>query len=64
MAPINSNMSKDVMKSYAGKSLKFGTSTNISKNQNNYTGVVTDTYTPTSSASNKVNIKGSLIAKK
>jgi hypothetical protein len=54
---------KDHINSWMGKSYKFGTSTSISKYPVNNTNIF-NVWTPTSTTSQKVNIKGSLIAKK
>lgn len=63
MAPAKLTLSKDAMKSWLGNSLKIGTSTSISKPSKNQTNIF-DAYTPSSSTSTKINIKGSLLAKK
>lgn len=63
MAPSNSKLGKDNTRTYLAQSLKHGMSTSISKVQANHTNIG-DVYTPTSSTSHKINIKGSLIAKK
>lgn len=55
---------KDSIKSYLGSSLKYGTSTSIAKYQNNNNTNIIDAYTPTSTTSNKINIRGSLLARK
>jgi hypothetical protein len=56
-------LGKDSIKSYLGSSLKYGASTSIAKYQNNNTNII-DAYTPTSTTSHKINIRGSLLAKK
>lgn len=63
MTETKSKLGKDSIKSYLGSSMKFGTSTSISKYQNNNTNI-NHAYTPTSTASHKINIRGSLLAKK
>ena len=63
MVPAKLTLSKDAMKSWLGTSLKLGTSTSITKPSKNQTNTF-DAYTPSSSTSAKINIKGSLLAKK
>lgn len=63
MDPWKNMLSKENMKSCLTQSLKMGTSTSISKGPN-HTNILGDAKTPTSATSTKINIKGSLLAKK
>ena len=65
MMPAKSKNWKENAKSYLTSSMKFGSgpSTSMSKYITNNTNIG-DVYTPTSTTSHKINIKGSLLAKK
>lgn len=60
MVPIQTQLSIDTMKSWLTKSLKFGNSLSISKNNNTN---IHDVYTPTAKTT-KVNFKQHMLAKK
>eukprot|EP00344_Euplotes_crassus_P011048 CAMPEP_0197018484 /NCGR_PEP_ID=MMETSP1380-20130617/80129_1 /TAXON_ID=5936 /ORGANISM="Euplotes crassus, Strain CT5" /LENGTH=209 /DNA_ID=CAMNT_0042445709 /DNA_START=813 /DNA_END=1443 /DNA_ORIENTATION=- len=65
MVSTKAKHSKDTIKSYLANSMKFasGPSTSMSKYAHNHTNIG-DNFTPTSTTSNKINIKGSLLSKK
>ena len=58
MVPARAKATKDTAKTYLGNSMKF------SKYQYSNNTNIFDLYTPTSTSSQKVNLKGSLITKK
>lgn len=62
MGPTKTSSSKDNMNSCLTKSLKFAANSSTSNSNKNQTNIV-DSFTPTS-MSTKINIKGSLIARK
>ena len=63
MEPLKRSMYKEGPNSLLERSAKFGTNSSISKYQSNQTHVL-NVQTPSSTASQKMNLKGSLIARK